>query len=138
MTEGIETFSGAGLDSADKAADVISQLFKIAEPGVVFSEPVKEGDYTVITASEISVGMGLGFGVGGGKDDEGEMGGGSGGGGGASAGRPVAAVIIGPNGVRIEPIVDPTKIAIAFFTTLGAMFMAWRGMRGRGKLSHTQ
>ena len=132
MAEGIETFSGAGLDSTDKAADVISKLFTVAEPGVIFSAPVKEGDYTVITASEISVGMGLGFGGGTSKDDAGETdSGGGGGGGGASAGRPVAAIIIGPNGVRVEPIVDPTKIAIAFFTTLGAMFMTWRTMRGR-------
>lgn len=134
MADGIDTFSGAGLDSADKAADVISKLFAVAEPGAVFSTPVKEGDYTIITASEVSVGMGIGFGAGGGKDDEGEMGsGGGGGGGGASAGRPVAAIIVGPNGVRVEPIVDPTKIAIAFFTAMGAMFMAWRAMRGGGR-----
>jgi hypothetical protein len=31
--------------------------------------------------------------------------------------------------VRVEPIVDVTKIALAFFTTLGAMYMTWRTMR---------
>jgi len=41
----------------------------------------------------------------------------------------VAAILIGPDGVRVEPIVDPTKIAIAFFTTIGAMFVSWRAIR---------
>ena len=50
--------------------------------------------------------------------------GGSGiGGGGGSAGRPVAAIIIGPEGVRVEPVVDVTKIALAVFTTAGAMLL---------------
>lgn len=63
-----------------------------------------QGAYTVITASELSIGLGFGFG------------------GGAMA-RPVAAIEIGPSGVRVEPIVDPTKISIAFFTATGSMFM---------------
>ena len=50
--------------------------------------------------------------------------GGGGGGGGTAMARPVAAIIIEPNGVRVEPIIDPTKIAIAFFTTLLSIFMA--------------
>lgn len=130
MAEGIETFSETELDSVDKAADVIGKLFQVAEPGAIFSEPVKEGKYTIITASEVSIGMGFGFGSGKESDEEGESSsGGGGGGGGASAGRPVAAIVMGPDGVRVEPIVDPTKIAIAFFTAFGAMFMAWRSMR---------
>ena len=48
--------------------------------------------------------------------------GGGGGGGGAAMARPVAVISVGPNGVQVEPVVDPTKIAIAFFTTLGSMF----------------
>ena len=59
---------------------------------------------------------------------EGGFGRGGGGGGGTTA-RPVAAIIMGPDGVRVEPIVDPTKIAIAFFTAFGAMMIALRKMR---------
>jgi hypothetical protein len=33
----------------------------------------------------------------------------------------VAAIVISPAGVRVEPIVDVTKIALAVFTTLGFM-----------------
>jgi hypothetical protein len=36
----------------------------------------------------------------------------------------VAVIEVGPAGVRVEPIVDPTKIAIAFFTTFAAVFVA--------------
>ncbi|MCC6166348.1 MAG: hypothetical protein IT329_03890 [Caldilineaceae bacterium] len=114
-------------DSQDEALATLGRLFDIAEPGAVFSEPVKAGDNLIITAAEISVGMGLGFGSGQGPDDEGS--GGGVGGGGFSAGRPVAAIIAGPNGVHVEPIVDVTKLGIALFTAMGAIFMARRAMR---------
>jgi uncharacterized spore protein YtfJ len=56
------------------------------------------------------------------------MGGGGGGGGGAS-GRPVAVISIGEDGVQVEPVVDATKIALAFFTALGSMFFMLTKMR---------
>ncbi len=63
--------------------------------------------------------------------------GGGGGGGGSTLARPVAAISIGPDGVHVEPIVDPTKIAIAMFTAVGAIFMSlgkMRRFRDTGKL----
>ena len=51
-----------------------------------------------------------------------------GGGGGVTLGRPVAAITIGPDGVSVEPIVDATKIAIALFTTIGAMALMFARM----------
>lgn len=149
MNSGIEAFAAAAAKSNADAMALLGRLFQVAEPGAVFSAPVTAGDHTVITASEISIGMGLGFGSGAGgpaqekaeaesesesnTSTEGSGGGGGGGGGGFSAGRPVAAIIISPAGVRVEPVVDATKIAITFFTALGAMFMAWRAMRGFGR-----
>jgi uncharacterized spore protein YtfJ len=56
------------------------------------------------------------------------MGGGGGGGGGAS-GRPVAIISVSEEGVQVEPVVDATKIALAFFTTLGSMFFMLTKMR---------
>lgn len=119
----------------EKANQLMGRLFEATRPEAVFAEPVTQGSYTVITASELSIGMGFGFGGGASirsepgeseaeNDDQpgADFGGGGGGGGGAMA-RPVAAVEIGPSGVRVEPIVDPTKIAIAFFTTIGSLFM---------------
>jgi len=114
----------------------MDKLLAAAQPGAVFGEPVKAGDYTLITASEVGAGGGFGFGFGGGTSPAGtsseapgekqqDTGGGSGiGGGGGSAGRPVATIIIGPEGVRVEPVVDVTKIALAVFTTAGAMLLA--------------
>jgi uncharacterized spore protein YtfJ len=61
-----------------------------------------------------------------------EAGGGGLGGGGGSHGRPVAVIVIGPNGVRVRPVVDVTKIGIAAVTTWLAMFLMfrrWRRMR---------
>lgn len=127
---GIDLFSAAAVRTSEQASEVVGRLFDVAQPNAIFGKPVEQGEYTVITASELAVGMGVGFGVGGAPGAEGsESGGGGGGGGGASMGRPVAAILIGPDGVRVEPIVDPTKIAIAFFTTIGAMFVSWRAIR---------
>ena len=119
----------------------MEKLLTAARPEAVFGEPVTAGGYTIITASEIGAGGGFGFGAGGevspaatssempGEKQE-DSGSGSGiGGGGGSMGRPVAAIIIGPEGVRIEPVVDATKIALAVFTTAGAMWMMLGRMR---------
>lgn len=122
------------MESLEQTKDVIGKLFTVAQPGAVFGEPVERNGSTVITASEVSVAMGYGSGMGGGsgpqsdrepsaagQEEAGGFGGGSGGGG-VSNGRPVAVVRIGADGtVDVEPIVDVTKIALAFFTTFGSM-----------------
>lgn len=132
--DGLEMIDITDVESETSALNTISRLFDVYQPGVVFGEPTSVGDHTVITAAEVHVGMGLGFGRGAGGDEEGSSGeGAGGGGGGGSAGRPVAAIIIGPDGVQVEPIVDVTKLALAFFTMLGAMFMTWRAMRRQMK-----
>lgn len=146
MTEGIKLISES-IPSQDKANELMEQLIAVADTKSVYSDPVESGEYMVLTASEVRVGIGFGFGGGAGleanedqtdQDQEslpsgGYGGGGGGGGGGVALGRPVAAIEIGPQGVRVEPIVDPTKIAIAFFTTLVSMFAMMsrmkRGMR---------
>ncbi len=135
------------IPNQQRANELLSKLFDITQPSAVFSEPVTKGEYTVITASELQAGVGTGYGGGGDfhtKSAEGDVdaannealdnnsvstGGGGGGGGGASSARPIAAIIIGPNGVRVEPIVDATKIAITFFTAVGGMIMAFGRMQ---------
>ncbi|MDT8304836.1 MAG: hypothetical protein RRC07_02775 [Anaerolineae bacterium] len=123
------------IPSQREANALVERLFVVAEPGAVYSEPVTQGEYTVITAREVTIGLGFGFGGGGGTgpgEDEESAGeerassvgagyGTGGGGGGTAAGRPVAVIEIGPSGVRVEPIVDPTKISIALFTAAGSM-----------------
>lgn len=123
QTNGLGTYS---VKNHEQAMNVLKRLFAVAEPGAVYSAPVTVGEHTVITATEVSIGMGLGFG--GGSSQAGDNGGGGGGGGGGF-GRPVAVISVGPHGVHVEPIVDPTKISLAFFTMLGAIFIAWGRMR---------
>lgn len=131
--DGLEIMNTSDLpgDSSGGSAALatLSQLFDVYQPGVVFGEPITNDENTVITAAEVHVAMGLGHGYGSGGEGATSGEGGGVGGGGGSAGRPVAAILISPTGVRVEPIVDVTKLGLAFFTTLGAMFMIWRGMR---------
>jgi len=63
-----------------------------------------------------------------GNGEDAGMGGGGGGGGGAS-GRPVAVISVTEDGVQVEPVVDATKIALAFATALGSMFFMLIKMR---------
>ena len=141
-----------------ESIDLINKLFAVAKPSTIFAEPVSANGYTVITASEVHVGLGVGYGSGGGEgfgppqaedeaadevpdEAEGEQKsgsygtgvGGGGGGGGFSTGRPVAAIIIEPEGVRIEPIVDVTKLGLAFVTVLGSIFFMGARMAKAGK-----
>lgn len=125
----------------DKAYQFMEQLYTVANPKAVYGEPVEVGEYKVVTATEVHVMKGFGYGGGGGagnipEDEDGDGNdlqsvgyGGGGGGGGTAAARPVAVIEIGPHGVRVEPIVDPTKIAIAFFTTLISIFAMGSKMR---------
>lgn len=143
MSDDIKEVMDSSTASWSTTANVIDKLFSVARPGAVFSEPVSAEGRTIITASEVLIGMGVGYGIGAGssrseeseeeeKQEEreaeaeaafGEGYGGGGGGGGFSTGRPVAAIIIEPEGVRVEPIVDVTKLGLAFFTMLGSIFL---------------
>lgn len=120
------------IKSLEEGIKLLKASIEAGHVCAAFGEPVKEGERTVITAAEVS--HGLGYGVGGGygegepvsedKETEAMRGGGGGGGGGAGAfARPVAAIIIEPQGVRVEPIVDVTKVVLAFFTMFGSMLM---------------
>ena len=145
MSEDLDKVVAAAEKSQKWAAEVVEKLFDVAQPSSGYAEPVTAGDQTIITASEVSVGMGFGIGMGGGEgrgvpkgdtgeeevefEGEGSGLGGGGGGGGASLARPVAVISVGPEGVQVEPVVDPTKIAIALFTTLGTMFFMLSRMR---------
>ena len=123
--------------SQDKGNELLERLADVGNPSSVFGQPVESGEYTVITASEARVGLGFGYGGGGGTGssdgsdaEPGSSGfGGGGAGGGAAVARPVAIIEIGPNGARVEPVIDPTKIALAFFTTLLSIFAMGARMR---------
>ena len=76
-------------------------------------------------------GLGSGSGSQGSANPENTGSGGGGGGGGRVFARPVAVIVISPGGVRIEPVVDVTKIVLAVFTTLGFMAAMLRQMTSK-------
>ncbi len=147
-----ETFDGiafSAVQSEEQAMEMVEKLFAAAQPDAVYGEPISAEERTIITASEVSVGMGLAYGFGAGSAGEDEPGeavdeeqaavqgsgsGYAGGGGGVSGGRPVAVISIGPDGVEIQPVVDVTKIALALFTTLGAMLFTLGKMRKAARM----
>ncbi|HUY99220.1 MAG TPA: hypothetical protein VMU89_02645 [Thermomicrobiaceae bacterium] len=109
----VETFlAGLNATGSESPPDV-GKLLGVRQD-LVFGEPVTVGHYTVITAAEVATDRGL------------EPGSGilqprrllasaviRGLGGGGARGRPVAVVVIGPDGVRVRPIVDATRVALA-------------------------
>ena len=89
----------------------------------VFGEPVRQGDVTVIPVAEIRFGFGYGYGSGQGRPEEGGPGTGEGSGGGSGAGgraSPKGYIRVSSEGVRFEPVLDVTRIALA-----GIAFAAW-------------
>ena len=152
MSDWLDKMGISILKNQENSQQILEKFVETARPSSVFAPPLAAGDYTVITASEVYAGMGVGFGGGGGSGpaaseepigdqppaespdaDEDQLPAGSGvgyggGGGGVTMGRPVAAITIGPDGVSVEPIVDATKLAIALFTTIGAMALMFARM----------
>jgi uncharacterized spore protein YtfJ len=134
-------FISESVTSQKEANALMERLIAAGNADAVFSPPVQQGEYTVITAAEARVAMGLGFGWGGAseRDVEGEGSerqtgyGGGGGGGGATMTRPVAMIEIGPNGARVEPIIDPTKIVLAFVSMLISIFAMGAKLRKSAK-----
>src|SRR5882724_7482018 len=85
----------------------------------VYAEPVRAGDRVVIPAATIEFSGGFGFG----GDTQSN---GGGGGGGHQTGRPVAVIEVSPDGVRVRPVVDFTKVGL---TLLAAALTVWRATR---------
>jgi uncharacterized spore protein YtfJ len=134
----------SGVQAVDAVQETLELFLETAHVDRVYGEPIQHGETIIITAAEVLTGMGFGLGYGAGsaqgegmpessgEASDGGSGSGSGaGGGGGGAGRtlsrPVAVIVAGPDGVRVEPVVDPTKIALAALTAFG--FMAGMLMR---------
>ena len=116
----------------DMVQETMETFIHTANVSKVYGQPVAHEETLIIPAAEVAAfaGFGAGYGSGGPEDAGGE--GGGGGGGGHTFSRPVAVVIADNNGVRVEPVVDPTKIAMTFFTALGFMVATIARMkRGR-------
>ena len=144
----------SGSQAVDAVQETLELFLETANVDRVYGEPIAYGETILIPAAEVLTGLGFGLGYGSGtaqgeeKPDGSGAGGGAGGGAGSGAGsgtgsgsggggggggrtlsRPVAVIIASPDGVRVQPIVDPTKIALAALTAVG--FMAGMMLRMR-------
>ena len=140
MAKEMET-TQPGDPSLEAYQETMEEFFAAADVRVVYGEPIMHEDTMIIPTAEILCGLGFGVGSGGGTDtskdsEHPSVGKGSGGGGGGRVlSRPVAVVIASPEGVRVEPVFDITKIGLAALTALGFMVgMAFRMGSRRGSL----
>jgi uncharacterized spore protein YtfJ len=116
--------------AVDMVQESLETLLDTADVSKVYAKPVEHEEALIIPAAEVVAGVGFGAGYGGsGQPNEG---GGGGGGGGKTFARPVAVIIADKNGVRVEPVIDPTKIALTALTAFGFMFGAIAKMK-KGK-----
>ncbi|UCD41473.1 MAG: hypothetical protein JSV69_12995 [Chloroflexota bacterium] len=125
---------------------IVQTFIESASVDKVYGQPVEVGETKIIPTSENLVVLGFGAGAGYGRGDfegeespnggqgTGEGAGGGGGGGGRTLSRPVAVVIASPEGVRVEPVADRTKVIMAAITAAGfvaGMFLRMsRGPKG--------
>ena len=115
----------------DMAQETLETFLDTADVNKVYAKPVAHEGNLIIPAAEVVAGMGFGagFGSGGQLAEDGGGSGGGGGGGGKTFARPVAVIIADKDGVRVEPVIDPTKIALAALTAFGFMFGSIAKMR---------
>jgi uncharacterized spore protein YtfJ len=123
----MQSFSAAN----NNVEKIMDKFLSSASVEAVYGSPVQHGERLIIPSAEVLSAAGFGTGIGYGSDQNVSSGGGGGGGGGGGRvlSRPVAVIISGPEGVRVEPVVDLTKVSLAMFTAFG--FMAGMAMRMR-------
>ena len=110
-------------DSIKLFHNTLDKFLDTARVEAAYGEPVRNGDTVIIPTAEILGLIGFGLGTGGSKDSQQQASGGMGGGGGGrTLSRPVAAIVVTPNRVRVEPIIDVTKVWMAGLTAAGFMF----------------
>jgi uncharacterized spore protein YtfJ len=126
----------ASLGAVQMVRDTLARFLESGHVGRVYGTPTEKGDITVIPAAETLTLLGFGAGYGSGSSTEGSGaepaagGGGGGGGGGRTLSRPVAVVVASPTGVRVEPVVDATKVGLAAITAAGLMMTILLGILG--------
>ena len=105
-------------EGIQKLFDTLGSLQRKAKVDSAFGKPVTTEGRTVIPVAEVTYGFGLGFGISNPPDEEpGEAEDGSGGG--ALRTRPLGVIEVTPEGVRVEPVVDEQKMALATGVLIG-------------------
>lgn len=123
--------------SLDTIGQVMEGLHRVGSVEAVYGAPVKQRDVLIIPAAEVfaASGFGLGQGFGGPEEEAGA----SGAGGGSAHARPVAVIVVSAQGVRVEPVLDITKIALAGVTfaafAVGALARLGQAKRAFARMS---
>ncbi len=119
----------------DNFRSVVDRLTAAARIDAAFGQPITQDNRTVIPAAETFCVFGFGGGGGPAKADAGAQADAFGGGGGGVARtRPIATIVIEPEGVSVRPVVDVTQIylaalAAAVFALLWGRNIVRRGSR---------
>ena len=113
------------MEEMEKLLERFEDFTGAASVEAVFGEPEVIGERTIIPIARVSYGLGFGFGRGEGpaaaEGEPGEKGaGGGGGGGGGVSAMPMAVLEVTPQGTRVVPILDITRIV-----TAGLLMVAW-------------
>ena len=110
--------------------DTMARFLATADVDAVYGQLIRKGDTLIIPTAEVLAGLGFGASQGTISRKESKDGNWSGGGGGGRTfSRPVAVIVASPEGVRVTPIFDSTKIILAALTALGFMFSTLARMR---------
>ncbi len=112
--------------------NTMAHFIATADVDAVYGQPIRKGDTLIIPTAEVLAGLGFGASSGRmtGKEDQGR-GWSGGGGGGRAFSRPVAVIVADPQGVRVTPVFDSTKVILAGLTALGFMFSTLMRMRSK-------
>lgn len=113
------------------AEQVVRAIERAASGEAAVGPTTTLGDQAVIPLLETYATGGFGGGAGGGGDGDGGGSGGGGGGGGVGRSRTIAIAILGPDGVKIRPVVDVTGLALPAAGAIAALLMRGAGRRRR-------
>ncbi len=141
MSENEELSNPTDVDSTlDIVEDTMDRFLSAATVEAVFGLPIEHGENLIIPAAEVLslAGFGVGFGSGTGEPSGEQQAassgsGGGGGGGGRVFSRPVAVIVASPTYVRVKPVVDVTKIVMAWLTAFAFVFATMARMK-RGQI----
>ncbi len=111
--------------------NVMDEFISTANIDTVYQKPVKHGETLIIPAAETFAF--LGFGLGSGGPERAGPSGGGGGGGGSTHARPVAVIISTPQGVRVDPVFDLTKVAVTGLATVAMVVGALARIAGMSR-----
>lgn len=113
--------------------DMVSErLADTASSDVVAGDPIKLGDFTIVTISRVTLGLGAGGGAGESAPEEGNQAGSKGSGGSTAGGarvRPMAVVVFSDKGVQVLPIPDRRGHLDKFMEKLPSMIERFKRSR---------